>query len=1412
MPLSSERWKVIAESRYPWEREALEFVRQRLPDHDPYRAWANFEFIAEDGSINEVDLLVLTPKGFFLVEIKSRPGVVEGDAGTWRWQGPDGRWHSADNLLLLANRKAKKLINLLKHQNAVKKIRVPYLDARVFLSAGDLVCKLPDFLLDKVHLRDRESRPGQRARPGIVAALTRWSPGAPDDPGNRRVDRPIARALSRALGELGIRPSQRSRRVGDYVLQELITDGPAWQDWSAEHAAAKGVRARVRLYPVGRGSGDEARETNRRAAEREFRILQGVNHPGILRAEGFTMHERGAALIFEHDPKAVRLDHFLRDRGERLDLDTRLGLLRQIAEAVRYAHEKKLVHRTLSPQSILVSDPGAPVPRIRIFNWQTGARDGGSTSSRASVSGTLHPEQLVEGASLVYIAPEVIAGTPAAGEYADVFSLGAIAFHLFSGSPPAASLLQRDERLRSGRGLDLAAVLDGAGRAMRELVRYGTCPEVADRIENVPAFLSDLEDVLNEITTPDEEAVQDPTEAKANDRLPGGFLVKKRLGRGSCAVTFLVERDGVESVLKLAASSELNDRVREEAEVLSKLRHQHVVEFRGTVEIAGRIGILMARAGEQTLAQRLRDEGRIHVELLQRFGEDLLESVDWLEQQGIVHRDIKPDNIGVTPMGKRLHLVLFDFSLSRTPAENIRAGTRPYLDPFLSLRRPPRWDHYAERFAAAMTLYEMATGTLPRWGDGQSDPAMLEEEATLDTELFDTHVRERLAEFFRRALRRDYGQRFDTCEDMLRGWRRVFETEARPSPREEEAHADELKRALGEAELDTALALLPLSGRVVSAIERLGAVTVKDLMGVPVMRIYGMRGVGNKTRRELRLILAELARRLPLVEPKPEPATAEAAESYATERPSLDIVFARLLPARGRGAESEERVLRLFLGLNPDLISQTEIPPLEKGGQGGFPAWPSQTNVAAACGLTRARVSQVVNKARERWAKNPALSALRDEVDILLDANGGVMTAGELARAILSSRGSMRSEPERTVIALAVSRAVAEAERERSESRFFVQRRGDRVFITRRFELADYAERLGATADALAATDPLPSPARVREELAAIRAPEGVTLEPGRLIHLASAASHGAAVSSRLELYARGMSAARALRLAQGALLGAQELSAEEIQSRIASRYPEAEALPRRPVLDELIRESGWNAAWSAQAGRGRGAYVMPHVGGAGSVSTTPSSIGRYTTGTLSGEVTPEMADAQRFEERLRHALRHGAFLALTVRPHELRRAERELSRRFAVEKLSLEQLLLREMRAAAEAARVDWNVVLAADAAPAESRDWKNLMILARRALQKVKEGLSQADGTLLLTYPGLLARYDALRLLDHLRDRVHQPNGLKGVWLLIPSDDQQTMPMIDDKPVPVITPGQWARIPDAWLQNLHRANGLRA
>jgi hypothetical protein len=143
MPMSSPRWTAIAESQFPWEREALDWLRAELPNCDPWHAWTNFEFIDDDGKVNEVDALILSPGGLFLVEIKSRPGVVTGDPHTWTWT-TDGREYSYDNPLILANRKAKRLASVLRKQSSVvkSKVRLPWVEPLIFLSAIRLNCKL----------------------------------------------------------------------------------------------------------------------------------------------------------------------------------------------------------------------------------------------------------------------------------------------------------------------------------------------------------------------------------------------------------------------------------------------------------------------------------------------------------------------------------------------------------------------------------------------------------------------------------------------------------------------------------------------------------------------------------------------------------------------------------------------------------------------------------------------------------------------------------------------------------------------------------------------------------------------------------------------------------------------------------------------------------------------------------------------------------------------------------------------------------------------------------------------------------------------------------------------------------------------------------------------------------------------
>lgn len=1394
--MSPDRWKTISPSQYAWEAEALDFLRQGLPDHEPYRAWSNFEFLADDGTINEVDALVLTPMGLFLVEIKSRPGELGGDIHTWTWRNA-GRVRTEDNPLFLANRKARKLASLLRRQKAAQKIPCPYLEAVVFCSASELKCQLQGSARTNVFLRDATDG----SRPGILKALINRDGVAADRMPSVRYGQPTARAVYQALEQAGIKPTQRSRRVGDYQLNRLFWESPTglFQDWEAEHVSLPKTTRIVRLYPISPNFTGVERSLFQRAAEKEFTVLQNLQHPGIVLAEGFTQHELGPAIVFRLPLQAQRLDHFMAEQGARLTVTTRLEFVRQIAEALNFAHGRKVVHRALSPQSVVVLNPADLVPQVQLLNWQCYRRSSTTAATSSTrLTATLHADQLVEDASAIYLAPEAQRDPDCDAFSQDIFSLGALAYFLFTGQPPASSPIEMSQKVAATQGLDLAGVMDAAGSQLCELIKLSTNAEVIGRYDTVNEFLHQLGAVEEELTTPDDEIRQNPLEAGKGDHLPGGFLVKERLGQGSTAVAFLVSRGEVESVLKLASKPEHNERVRKEFEVLRRLDHPGIVKVIELVTMRDLVGFLMEHAGEQTLAQRLRKEGRLHLDLLERFGADLLEAVAAIEAMGVSHRDIKPENIGVRKRGKQSepHLLLFDFSLSNTPTDNIRCGTAHYLDPFLGDRKPPRWDLQAERFSAAMTLYEMATGDFPVWGDGQSHPGVLQCEADLHPERFDPALREPMQAFFARALRRDYRQRFDNAQEMLSAWKSVFDAAARPAPGTEPVDFNARKALIEKAALNTQLIELGLGTRAVNALDKINAITVRDLLRVSLWRLNRLSGVGKKTTREITELHSLLRERFPEIHPATETETGTAPETAATEPEVATVDFVanqiRESGARGKGRAEHEVALKL-LGLAE--VGPAEVSP-----------WPSQTDIARQLEVTRQRVGQAISTARERWRRFGAITALRDVVTGLLSAQGGVMTIAELADALLAARGSALEEPTRTRAALGVLRATCETEFGGKEPRFVECRSEGRVLIATSHALGDYAFKLGQEADDLALLDPLAPPARVVETLRRVRAPDGVApLADTRLVKLAAGVSKAAAVSARMEVYPRGLEPRRAIQLSAGALLGTKDLTVDEVRSRVSSRYPEAAPLPSQPEeLQSLLATTGAKFVWDSAAEGGKGAFRYERQDG---VTLTSGSTGAMRTTTAPPPVppglAPEVVDAQRFDERLRFTLDRGAYLVLVTQPADYVRVERFLCEEFQPTVCDLDALLIRELKVECERFGARWDRLLDADGAAEGSQVHQRLIILVDRALDSIEKQISAAGRHLLLTNVGLLARYGRLNFLDHLRDLLGRTGDFpQTLWVLVPSDQQHALPTLHGRPVPIATPGQWLRVPEAWIE----------
>jgi serine/threonine protein kinase len=1235
--------------------------------------------------------------------------------------------------------------------------------------------------------------------PGIVAELL----AAPPRDERNIVDATRSKALGKLIKQAGIRLSVRHRTVGTSIVDEqLLAEGPGWQDYRARHTQLDGVVRRVRFYLVARAASREQRATIERAARREFALLNGVTHPGIAPAVDFVDHERGPAVVFELDPSEKRLDHFLAEHRDSLSMDAKLDLVRALANTVRYAHGRRLVHRRLSPHSITVRNAADGQHGVRVRDWQTAGRLLHSATQGTYVSGTRHLDVLTDPGAAGYLAPEGYRDPDADPMLLDVFGLGAVAYHVLTGDPPADGADDLLARISADDGLDLAAVLDGVPDGLRSLVYEATYGDPDLRTDSAAGFLRGLDAALDELTRPERAEQIDPLDAQPEDLLgpeeqPARFRVLQRLGRGSTAQALLVqetsEANGQQVVLKIALDEGKAQRLYDEAEVLAAVRDHRVAGRLGPpLTIGGRTALVLEDAGRESVAALLREQGRLSLDLLERWGRDLLQIVQALDLAGVSHRDIKPDNLSFRELGSRRqrHLTLFDFSLSRAPLEETNAGTVPYLDPFFGAGRP-HWDAAAERYAAAVTLFEMATGTLPVYGDAHAHPAVVDDDVSLSPDMFDPAVPDGLLRFFATALARDPRDRQDTVDDMLAGWNGVFAAVPEPAAGEESepVPGDERDEQAARAERETPLEGSGLTPRAQSALTRLGIATVGELIDRPQWQLAKLGGNSEATRREVRRRAKKWRQWLTAETPeKSAPPTEEKLLAQPDDRPesrSIDAVLNTLLPKSTARNETEVRTVHVLLGLADP--------------QGGKTlTWPTQREVAEQIGVTAARVNQIATDARAGWRRSTGLTAVIGQVVDLLDDAGGVLSAEEIAGALLTARGSVSEDADRLARGLGLLRAAVEVELDRGgDARMELRRVHDTMLVGREPDdpqaprataLLDYAVALSGVADKLATEEPSPSPGRAADRLRAVPTPDGVVPpSDGRLLRLAAASSAGAAVTARGEIYPVGMPAERALRsLASGLSALRFGFSERQLAERLRARYPQAADLPHGSELDQALRAAGVRVEFRD------GRYEQLRSASTGLASADTRT--RVDSSVPAATVKRETAD---LDQRLRDSLTAKGFLTLSCRGGRLDDAAETLTKRFPITAYDVTAELLAAKHRVAEENNADWTVVLRADRPDAPARDAAHLRLLLDRAFPPIEGRIAEASEPLLLVNAEPLARYDRLGWLEQLADPANERPAAR--WLLVPASGDARMPMLDSAPAPTV--GGWAHLPSRWL-----------
>jgi len=1090
-----QRWQG-PKSDYPWEQQALDFIKGKLPDAEPYRAWQTFTFTTNHGHVREVDLFIATPGSLFLVEIKSHPGRAANSGSAWVFRD-DGKTRTIENPLHFTDLKAKELKGQLEW--AAKQLgireRIPRIEAVVFLSAETLRCEFDETQCQRVYGRDDRTK--QTGLPGIWADFLDQPPASE----RNRVTPTLSKQLSKLLHKAGIGRLHKIGRVGPYELEPKSFDaGPTWDDYLAHNPSLPTDQPRrVRVYLTERTATDDERRSTQRAARREYLALQGISHDGIVRAEQYSDELlAGPAVVFLHGRDWQRLDHFMATQ-ETLELDTRLEMIRQLAEALDHAHRRHLYHRALAARCVYVELDGR-YPQLKIADWQVAARPHGTgTTSTTITTSTRSPAandssapasliRHVERSAGPYLAPE-FATPDAPPALLDVFGLGALSYLILTGNPPADTREQLAQQLTAEHALVPSSVTDSISPSMDTLVREATAIYPGERTESVRKFLKDLDRIEEEITAPDAGAPEpDPLTAGKGDEI-AGWTVERVLGKGSTSRALLVAKDSGQRVFKVALNDGAARRLEREAQQLGQLTDSHVVRLLDPPFDAGpadhrRKVIGVEYLAGDTLADELRRHGRVTIHELERLGEDLFQALKFLDGRDVWHRDIKPDNLALRPLERKgRELVLFDFSLAGTPDTELGVGTKDYLDPFLGTGRRNRYDQAAELYAVAVTLHEMASTELPSWGDDIIPAGFLDrsEMAQLAEDVFDPVLRDGLVEFFRTAFNRDAAARFGSLHEMTRAWTDIFRDVQTVPPlttastvstadADEAAPAESIRQeAAAKATAATPLAAAGLSAYALSiAQQSLGVSTAGELARVPARRITRLRGIGSVHRYELvrrsrewrqrfNLPEAELShggllrpqikdqdldqhqdqdRRIERTGASPQPQTAPSAVAPPPEPEPEPAEPADLRQL------SVDDVVRHLIPDAPELAQVVGLAGVPGGTR--VSPWAGQQEIAQATGLMAADVAAHTERLRARWVKSvPALTSVRDEVMEILREHGGIMGGSGLAAGLLARRGSLLGDPaERLRVAAICVRAAIDTEERREKPRLARSRGG----------------------------------------------------------------------------------------------------------------------------------------------------------------------------------------------------------------------------------------------------------------------------------------------------------------------------------------------------------------------------------
>ncbi|MHB8900479.1 MAG: serine/threonine-protein kinase [Thermoguttaceae bacterium] len=257
--------------------------------------------------------------------------------------------------------------------------------------------------------------------PGLAALLDADRAGSP-------IPLPLVAAVAATYGAHIINTARReafkARQLGQYRLMERLGGGGMGEVYKAEHVLLKRPCA-IKLIKAE----NEADASAIAHFEKEVKITARLTHWNTVEIYDYGRTDEGTFYYVMELLPGMSLEEIVREHGP-LPAARVVHLLRQVCGALQEAHQVGLIHRDIKPANIFAAQRGGVCDVAKLLDFGL-VKDAVETPGREKL-----PRQRSFSGTPLYMSPEQASAYDAVDGRADLYSLGAVAYHLLTGKPP----------------------------------------------------------------------------------------------------------------------------------------------------------------------------------------------------------------------------------------------------------------------------------------------------------------------------------------------------------------------------------------------------------------------------------------------------------------------------------------------------------------------------------------------------------------------------------------------------------------------------------------------------------------------------------------------------------------------------------------------------------------------------------------------------------------------------------------------------------------------------------------------------------------------------------------------------------------------------------------------------------------